>query len=196
MMTGFRKGLVVLGMFLAWGNREASAEMVIYHWGPVTGWAYGWVAPDYHSVSFTTTNGELTIGYDPDNASSSYIDLSTGGAGYELVSDAQFTASGGYFSAMYGRGGWIYVSFYGDPGPVNMAGHPESLYPLVGASAIVWTTAAGQGVELNFNGSVAAGVAPEPSALVMQALGLGAVSLAGLAARRRRRQGSGRSGGR
>ena len=81
----------VLAMVLAlpWGHPRALGGT--YTWGPIVGYGYYISYDDNQFIPFSTGNGEVTIGYDPDNLDASYIDVSTGSPGYG-VSDLTTTS--------------------------------------------------------------------------------------------------------
>ena len=167
------------------GPPEASAGRVLYEWGPIVGYGHIVTYPENQYIDFTTRDGELTIGYDPDDLVDSFIEFSTGSRGYDVIA-RDITVSGSTFTAMYQNGGTITVTIAGDPGPLDGNGDPVSLSPLLGDLATVDVTPSYHGLQLTFSGAQIA--VPEPTPLLTLALGIGWVA-ASSAARRGERTG-------
>jgi hypothetical protein len=140
---------------------------------PISGYGYG-VDDNGITGYFTTNDASLTIVYDPDNLTGSYLTLDAGG--YSATTDSDFTVSvvrgGVQFSGLSREesGQTIGAFVYGDPGPLDVNGNPLTLdgltnYAYVGAMP-------GYHIGFYFNGSV-----PEPSSLLSFAIGIVAVVL-------------------
>jgi hypothetical protein len=171
-----------------WGHTEATAGLVTYTWAPITGGGYFVTYPQNQVLRFSTSNGELTIGYDPDDLQASYIDVSTGSPGYGEYAAYSFTVS---MTADYVNltaydpiGGRATASLIGNPGPLTPQGIPESLDSLLGDQAIVGAFG-GFHDGLTFGGQSV----PEPSSLLMLALGLGGLPLVYAVRRMKKRPG-------
>ena len=180
-----RQATILVAAFLLllappFGPPEASAGQVLYEWGPIVGYGYVVTYPENQFIDFTTRNGGLTIGYDPDDLMDSFIAFSTGSPGYDVIA-RDITVSGDTFTAMYQNGGTITVSIDGDPGPLDGNGDPVSLSPLLRDLASVDVTPSYHGLQLTFSGAQVA--VPEPTSLLTLALGIGWVA-ASSAARR------------
>jgi hypothetical protein len=155
----------------------ASAGFAIYRWGPVVGYGSYFNTSTGQTTDFTTNDGDLSIGYDPDQILSSYIDINTGSPGYEVRTTGPLSISASstevLLSASYGTGGNVYVTLDGNPGPLNSDGNPESLNPLLDHPAYVTVTPAYH-IELTFVGAAV----PEPSSFASLAIGCGVASIA------------------
>ena len=155
---------------------EASAGMVTYVWGPLAGLGYDITYPQGQYLYFSTLDGVLTIGYDPDALGQSFIDVSTGRPGFGATAyglDVAVEANAITLTGTFGHGGVIEASIVGDPGPLDSRGHPESLDSLLGSFAGVGVRPSYHGNELTFSGQTI----PEPSSLLTLTIGLGGVWL-------------------
>ena len=168
-----------------WGHPQALGGT--YTWAPIVGNGYYMSYDDGQFISFSTGNGEVTIGYDPDNLDASYIDVSTGSPGYGVFDpydcSISVSAYGVSFTADDRTGGSVYVVLAGNPGPLNSQGDPESLNSLLGPCAV--SAYGGFQYGLFFTGQSV----PEPTSLLTLALGIGQVSLACAAGHMRKRPG-------
>lgn len=152
----------------------ARAGLVVYNWGPFEG--EGYVLPYFvnEPIPFSFNNGALTIGYDPDDLSDSYIEVSAGGITEYAWEDFTVTLVSGQISfvAYDDSGGDAYASFTANPGPLNAQGLPDSLDTLLGQS---FTVGASGGFHNQFY--IDGGVLPEPPSLFTFGIGAGIVLL-------------------
>jgi hypothetical protein len=174
------KGLVLLLALAAW-NLAAFADPVVYTWYPVGGGGF----VDYangQSEIFRFDDGGVSIGYNPSDIEESGISASAGSAGFGVVGDVTQVIVGTdeiTFEATDHRGGMIGVSISGDPGPLNPEGLPETLDGFLGQpmSVSVYTEYYHAPYEFTFSGRAGPGIMPEPSGLLMLALGIGGATL-------------------
>ena len=164
----------VLAMVLAspWGHPRALGGT--YTWASIAGYGYYITYPDNQVIPLGIA--EVTIGYDPDNLNASFIDVSLGDQGYGDSDLYDFSVSVSADSvgltADDRTGGIVFVSLAGNAGPLNSQGDPESLNSLLGPCMSV-TAYGGFHNQFYFNGQSV----PEPSSLLILALGIGEVAL-------------------
>jgi hypothetical protein len=168
----------------------APARAESYRWGPIFG------SGEYRQIPFSTTDAELIISYVnqsrnntvefivPEQGIDAHFGGSTPGGSlfqtFPMPDGLEIVASDGAL-----RGSTtIQVFLYGDVGPLDPMGQPESLAGLVGGRAFV-RTAPEPLFGLYFVGSTV----PEPSALLLLALGIGGVSVARAVRRMKKRPG-------
>jgi hypothetical protein len=166
---------------------EASAGTVQYEWAPVAGGGMYQQSQGPGSGSFESYDGYLIINYDPDNPLAC-----TAGAFVGAPIKEGFGAGGGGGAGtlaitlsgdellLHGSNiaSSISVALTSDPGPLNSLGLPETLGGFLGQSAHV-SGGVGkcQPLFFFFVGQAGPG-APEPSGLLILALGIGGIALA------------------
>ena len=180
------KAVVVAVLIAAWGNPAATAGAVTYTWGPLVGGGIYTDNPAVPFAPFTTSSGYLDIVYDPGNVAGDSIlgylgdpvdrgfgvEGWQGGIGITLSGDElTFSHPGNPFN--YSQ---ITAILTGTPGPLGTDGLPLSLDGFTGRSASIYAADGDTfGTGFFFRGTAAA--VPEPSSLLMLALGLGGAML-------------------
>jgi hypothetical protein len=167
----------------------ASAGPVQYEWVPIAGHGTYSATGIGPFVPYESFDGSLMITYDPDNSANDIfvgaigppVNMSFGASGAVSFSTIGVALTGDILTLSGSSPlafSTIDVTLTGDPGPLTPGGLPETLDGFLGQLAQVsGAVGSRQGRGAFFNGVAGAG-APEPSSLLMLALGLGGIALA------------------